>query len=93
MRQRVRHQLRHEFERRPAASRMPTNNGRLEVSFDTGGMVSTALNYGASSPIDIQVEGGRQAKPMRWLRKSAIESPRSAAPPMRMSCSGSTRRI
>jgi multidrug efflux pump subunit AcrB len=30
----------------------------LRVSFDTGGMVSTALNYGASSPIDIEVSGG-----------------------------------
>jgi multidrug efflux pump subunit AcrB len=29
----------------------------LRFSFDTGGMVSTALNLGASSPIDIQVEG------------------------------------
>jgi multidrug efflux pump subunit AcrB len=30
----------------------------LRLSFDTGGMVSTALNMGASSPIDIQVTGG-----------------------------------
>ncbi|MCP6167345.1 hypothetical protein NL404_27345, partial [Klebsiella pneumoniae] len=30
----------------------------LEISFDTGGMVSAALNFGASSPIDIQVIGG-----------------------------------
>jgi multidrug efflux pump subunit AcrB len=30
----------------------------LRFSFDTGGMVSTALNYGASSPIDIQIQGG-----------------------------------
>jgi multidrug efflux pump subunit AcrB len=30
----------------------------LRFAFDTGGMVSTALNYGASSPIDIQVTGG-----------------------------------
>lgn len=27
----------------------------LRVSFDTGGMVSAALNYGASTPIDIQI--------------------------------------
>ena len=33
----------------------------LRFSFDTGGMVSTALNQGASSPIDIQIEGGRAA--------------------------------
>jgi multidrug efflux pump subunit AcrB len=31
--------------------------GNLTVSFDTGGMVSTALNYGASSPIDVQIAG------------------------------------
>lgn len=30
----------------------------LEFSFDTGGMVSAALNFGASSPIDIQIVGG-----------------------------------
>jgi CzcA family heavy metal efflux pump len=30
----------------------------LEFSYDTGGMVSAALNFGASSPIDIQVIGG-----------------------------------
>jgi multidrug efflux pump subunit AcrB len=29
----------------------------LRVSFDTGGMVSTALNLGASSPIDVEVQG------------------------------------
>jgi multidrug efflux pump subunit AcrB len=34
------------------------NFADLRVSFDTGGMVSTALNNGASSPIDIQVTGG-----------------------------------
>jgi multidrug efflux pump subunit AcrB len=30
----------------------------LEFSFDTGGMVSAALNFGASSPIDIEITGG-----------------------------------
>jgi multidrug efflux pump subunit AcrB len=30
----------------------------LRINFDTGGMVSAALNNGASSPIDIQVLGG-----------------------------------
>ncbi len=30
----------------------------LRLSFDTGGMVSAALNYGATSPIEIQVIGG-----------------------------------
>ena len=32
----------------------------LRADFDTGGMISTALNMGASSPIDIEVEGGTQ---------------------------------
>src|SRR5262249_42269127 len=36
----------------------PKQFGDLRISFETGGMVSTALNYGASSPIDIQIEGG-----------------------------------
>jgi multidrug efflux pump subunit AcrB len=36
----------------------PQRFGDLQISFDTGGMVSTALNYGASSPIDIAIEGG-----------------------------------
>jgi len=30
----------------------------LEFSFDTGGMVSAALNFGAASPIDLQISGG-----------------------------------
>ena len=30
----------------------------LRYSFDTGGMVATALNQGGSSPIDIEIEGG-----------------------------------
>ncbi len=30
----------------------------LEFSFNTGGMVSAALNFGSSSPIDIQITGG-----------------------------------
>ncbi len=30
----------------------------LRFSFDTGGMISTALNQGAASPIDIEIEGG-----------------------------------
>jgi multidrug efflux pump subunit AcrB len=42
--------LRHHFE---ADSRFAD----LRISFDTGGMVSTALNLGASSPIDLEVQG------------------------------------
>jgi multidrug efflux pump subunit AcrB len=34
----------------------------LRVSFDTGGMVSTALNMGASSPIDIEISGRPRIK-------------------------------
>src|SRR5262249_21270736 len=30
----------------------------LEFSFNTGGMVSAALNFGAASPIDIEITGG-----------------------------------
>jgi multidrug efflux pump subunit AcrB len=36
----------------------PQRFGDLHLSFETGGMVSTALNNGASSPIDIQIAGG-----------------------------------
>jgi hypothetical protein len=41
----------------------------LEFSFDTGGMVSAALNFGASSPIDIQVTGGDQAQKIELAQK------------------------
>jgi multidrug efflux pump subunit AcrB len=47
--------------------------GDLNISFDTGGMVSTALNNGASSPIDIQIEGGVQADAMKLARKIRAE--------------------
>ena len=47
----------------------------LRVSFDTGGMVSTALNYGASSPIDIQIDGRHdRAGRWRWPARSATGS-------------------
>src|SRR5262249_23494091 len=42
----------------------------LRVSFDTGGMVSAALNNGASSPIDIQPEGGTPAQPLALAKKA-----------------------
>lgn len=41
----------------------------LRFSFDTGGMVSAALNYGASSPITIQIEGGTVAKAMELAQE------------------------
>ncbi len=48
-------ELRHRFEQTDKFADM-------RISFDTGGMVSNALNNGASSPIDIQVfKGSRQA--------------------------------
>lgn len=55
-------QLRHAFNSDPRFS-------DLRVSFDTGGMVSTALNYGASSPIDIQIEGGTMEAAMKLARE------------------------
>jgi multidrug efflux pump subunit AcrB len=42
--------------------------GDLHISFDTGGMVSTALNNGASSPIDIQISGGTSKQAERLAR-------------------------
>lgn len=41
----------------------------LEVDWDTGGMVSTALNYGASAPLDIQISGGKPAETMEVARR------------------------
>jgi multidrug efflux pump subunit AcrB len=41
----------------------------LRVNFDTGGMVSAALNTGASSPIDIQIEGGSVEDAMALAQK------------------------
>jgi multidrug efflux pump subunit AcrB len=41
----------------------------LNISFDTGGMVSAALNYGASSPIDIQIEGGSEQDAMALAKQ------------------------
>ncbi len=41
----------------------------LRVSFDTGGMISTALNFGASSPVDIQIEGGTLDQAMDVARE------------------------
>jgi multidrug efflux pump subunit AcrB len=45
----------------------------LRVSFDTGGMVSAALNYGASSPIDVQVEGGKTLEDAQGLAQNVQE--------------------
>ena len=64
----------------------------LRVSFDTGGMVSAALNFGASSPIDLQIQfssgrGGnavaakkkKEASWWSWLPWAAKEE--APAPP------------
>jgi multidrug efflux pump subunit AcrB len=55
--------LRHAF----AAN--PKKFADVEVSFDTGGMVSAALNYGASSPIDITIEGGTPEQSLELARE------------------------
>jgi multidrug efflux pump subunit AcrB len=41
----------------------------LRVRFDTGGMVSAALNYGASSPIDIQIVGGSKEQALKLAQE------------------------
>jgi multidrug efflux pump subunit AcrB len=41
----------------------------LRADFDTGGMISTALNMGASSPIDIELEGGTAAQSLETARQ------------------------
>jgi multidrug efflux pump subunit AcrB len=41
----------------------------LRADFDTGGMISTALNMGASSPIDIELEGGSADESLRAARE------------------------
>ena len=46
----------------------------LRVSFDTGGMVSTALNYGVSSPIDVQIEGGSREQAMKLAQQIRSEA-------------------
>ena len=53
----------------------------LSVSFDTGGMVTTALNYGTSSPIDIQIEGGtlHQAMDLAKEIRKRVANVRGAA--------------
>jgi multidrug efflux pump subunit AcrB len=46
---------------------------KLQFSFDTGGLVSAALNYGASSPIDVQVEGGSREEAVHLASRIAGE--------------------
>jgi CzcA family heavy metal efflux pump len=53
----------------------------LHVNFDTGGMISAALNYGASSPIDIQIEGGtfEQAQELAHTIRNRVMTIRGTA--------------
>lgn len=55
-------QLRQAFRENPAFA-------DLQAEFDTGGMISTALNLGATSPIDIEIEGGTTAELLAAARK------------------------
>lgn len=41
----------------------------LRLDIDTGGMISTALNYGASSPIELTIEGGTVAQSLTIARQ------------------------
>jgi multidrug efflux pump subunit AcrB len=41
----------------------------LQFAFDTGGMVTAALNFGASSPIDVQIPGGTPDQAMAVARE------------------------
>lgn len=54
--------LRHLFNNKP-------DFNDLRVDFDTGGMISTALNQGASSPIDIEIEGGTVEQSLSIAKK------------------------
>jgi multidrug efflux pump subunit AcrB len=59
----------------------PRRFGDLRVSFDTGGMVSTALNNGTSSPIDIQIQAGttQQAAALaHQIRREVTDIPGAA---------------
>lgn len=50
----------------------------LRTEWDTGGMIATALNYGASSPIDIELSGGKAEQLLmlsREIRNRVAEIP------------------
>jgi CzcA family heavy metal efflux pump len=53
----------------------------LRMDLDTGGMISTALNYGAASPIDIEISGGSgedSLKLARQIRNLIVSVPGTA---------------
>lgn len=54
--------LRQEFHKEPEFA-------DLRTEWDTGGMIATALNYGASSPIDIELSGGKAEQRLMLSRK------------------------
>jgi len=41
----------------------------LRLNFDTGGMVTAALNFGASSPIEIRMEGGKPDQAIEFAQQ------------------------
>lgn len=41
----------------------------LQLAFDTGGMVTAALNFGASSPINVEITGGKPEEAMEFAVK------------------------
>lgn len=41
----------------------------LDIAFDTGGIVSAALNFGQAAPIDIRVEGGKPEEGLAAARE------------------------
>jgi multidrug efflux pump subunit AcrB len=53
----------------------------LQCDWDTGGMISTALNSGASAPLDIQLSGGTSSESIRVAQqiRETIRSIRGAA--------------
>jgi multidrug efflux pump subunit AcrB len=60
-------QLRHALEAEPRFN-------DLRFNFDTGGMVSTALNFGVSSPIDIHIEGGSTEQAVKLAQEIRREA-------------------
>src|SRR5260370_11381576 len=56
---------------------LPDEFPGIEVSFDTGGMLSAALNYGLPAPINVQVEGNDVHLAHR-LASQIADAPRSA---------------
>jgi multidrug efflux pump subunit AcrB len=67
-------QLRHAFAAEPSFD-------KLSFSFNTGGMVSTALNFGASTPIDIAVTAPNKEKAEKVMEFAEEVRSRAAAVP------------